>query len=80
MNYTSCKNLNKVLSATLREGWTLERGGRGKHGKIIHPSGKYVSFSISPSDTYAFRNVEKDIKKLKQKIETEKANEATDPT
>lgn len=63
--------INKYVKQKLREGWREEYGG--KHRKIYHPKGGFVSMSISPSCQYALRNIKKDVERL-EKYHNDKVN------
>lgn len=63
MKWTSDKELNKILDELVTEGWAIERGK--KHFKARHPHGGMVTISISPSCHHAYKNIQKDVKRLK---------------
>lgn len=65
-NYTRCKDMNVVVARLIKQGWVYTAG---PHGRLTHPSGKYLTFSMSPSDKYAFRQLERDVKRLLQQLE-----------
>lgn len=71
-NYTRCKDMNRVVDRLIKQGWAFMPGS---HGRLAHPSGKYLTFSMSPSDKYAYRQLERDVKRLLQQLE--KTNEHT---
>ena len=73
--YTKCKDMDRVVSALVKDGWVFSRN---VHGRVTHPSGKYLTFSMTPSDKYAYRQLERDVKRLLQQLE--KKNETTNPT
>jgi hypothetical protein len=58
--------MDRVVAKLVKEGWTYSRNA---HGRITHPSGKYLTFSITPSDGYAFKQLERDVKRLLQQME-----------
>lgn len=66
--YVRCKDMNKVITNLIKDGWVLTKN---VHGRITHPSGKYITFSLTPSDKYAFRQLERDVRRLIQQIESE---------
>lgn len=68
--YVNCKDMNRVITNLIKDGWVLTKN---VHGRITHPSGKYITFSVTPSDKYAFRQLERDVRKLLQQIESENA-------
>lgn len=70
-NYTRCKDMNVVVARLIKQGWVYTAGA---HGRLTHPSGKYLTFSMSPSDKYAFRQVERDVKRLLQQLEKQHEN------
>ena len=57
---TNQKDLRKVLKDAERCGWVFSR--RNKHIKGVHPSGKIVSLSATPSDYRAIDNISKDLR------------------
>lgn len=70
--YTTCKDMDRVVGALIKDGWVLTKNG---HGRLTHPSGKYITFSATPSDKYAYRQLERDVKRLLQQLEKEKADD-----
>ena len=66
--YVRCKDMNRVIANLVKDGWVLTKN---VHGRITHPSGKYITFSLTPSDKYAFRQLERDVRRLIQQIESE---------
>lgn len=66
--YVNCKDMNRVITNLIKDGWVLTKN---VHGRITHPSGKYITFSLTPSDKYAFRQLERDVRRLIQQIESE---------
>lgn len=59
------KDLRKVVDAAVaRGGWDLARGG--KHFKLRHQSGRFVSIAVSASDWRALANVQKDIERIER--------------
>jgi len=64
--YTQCKEMNRVITALVKDGWVFSQNG---HGRVTHPSGKYITFSVTPSDKYAFKQLERDVKRLLQQLE-----------
>jgi predicted RNA binding protein YcfA (HicA-like mRNA interferase family) len=64
-NYTRCKDMNVVVAKLIKQGWEFTAGA---HGRITHPSGKYLTFSMSPSDKYAFRQLERDVRRLLKQL------------
>ena len=66
--YTQCKDMNRVVGDLIKKGWTFTQG---THGRVTHPSGHYLTFSITPSDKYAYRQLERDVRRLLKRIEEE---------
>jgi predicted RNA binding protein YcfA (HicA-like mRNA interferase family) len=64
-NYTRCKDMNGVVDRLVKQGWEFTPGA---HGRVTHPSGKYLTFSMSPSDKYAFRQLERDVRRLLKQL------------
>ena len=73
--YATCKDMERVIKSLVKAGWVYSKNG---HGRVTHPSGRYLTFSVTPSDKYAFRQLERDVKRLLQQLE--KKDEATNPT
>ena len=70
--YTKSPEVNAVIHALVKDGWVFSQNG---HGRITHPSGRYVTVSMTPHGKYAHKNVARDVKKLLQQLEKE--NETT---
>lgn len=66
--YANCKDMDRVVHALVKDGWAFSVNG---HGRVTHPSGRYITFSVTPSDKYAFRQLERDVKRLLKQLETE---------
>ena len=66
--HVNCKDMNRVITNLIKEGWVLSKN---VHGRVTHPSGKYITFSVTPSDKYAYRQLERDVKRLLKGLETE---------
>ena len=56
--------IRKLFKELKRRGWTISTGG--KHYKVRHPLGGFISVSVSPSDHHAYNNILKDIKHLEK--------------
>lgn len=66
MQYSSDKDINLLIKGMLRSGWHFERG---RHGKLHHPTGfGFVTFAKTPSDYRCIMNIQRDIRRLEQKI------------
>ena len=66
--YTKSPEVNAVIHSLVKQGWVFSQNG---HGRITHPSGKYITVSMSPHGKYAHKNVERDVKRLLQQLEKE---------
>jgi hypothetical protein len=73
--YAQCKDMDRVLSTLVKDGWAITKS---THGRVTHPSGRYITFSLTPSDSYAFKQLERDVKRLLQQLEKEKVSEHTE--
>ena len=73
--YATCKDMERVIKSLVKDGWVYSKNG---HGRVTHPSGRYLTFSATPSDKYAFKQLERDVRRLLQQLEKE--NETTNPT
>jgi hypothetical protein len=61
MRYCRDKQINKLVSDLVREGWHFSRG---KHGKLRNPSGKgFVTVPNTPRDHRTFQNLCRDIRR-----------------
>lgn len=65
------KDTKKIVQAALRRGWTFKNGR--KHDFLIHPSGRKITVSKSPSDCMAYRVVERDIARIENVVEVSDA-------
>lgn len=66
--YVSKKETNVMIDKLVKEGWTFSIN---KHARVTHPCGKFISFSLTPSDEMAHRQFERDVRRLKKQIEEE---------
>ena len=63
VQYSSNKDINKLVRQKVREGWFWEKGR--KHGKLHSPDGDgYIAVPGSPSDYRAPRNFERELTRL----------------
>lgn len=67
--YTQCKDMDRVVGGLVKNGWVFSKN---THGRVTHPSGAYLTISLTPSDKYAYRQLERDVKRLLQQLEEEK--------
>lgn len=58
------KEIKKIVRQAERRGWAFENGR--VHDKLVHPTGRKVSVSKSPSDRMAPRNVQRDIDRIEK--------------
>lgn len=73
--YSTCKDMDKVIKNLVKAGWVYSKN---VHGRVTHPSGRFLTLSITPGDKYAYRQLERDVKRLLQQLEKE--NETTHTT
>lgn len=66
------KDTKKIVQAALRRGWTFKNGR--KHAFLIHPSGRKITVSKSPSDCMAYRNILRDIARIESGVEVSDAD------
>lgn len=64
MYYSRDKDLNKVISETVKAGGRFVRGK--KHGKLFLPEGGLVVIPKTPSDLRAIRNVKAELARLRR--------------
>jgi hypothetical protein len=60
--------IRTLIRELKRKGLTVKQGR--KHYRATHPSGKYVSFSVSPSCRFAVKHIMADIKRIERSIES----------
>jgi predicted RNA binding protein YcfA (HicA-like mRNA interferase family) len=61
------KEFKPIIKAAQQRGWTL--GPNGKHHVLIHPSGRRMAFSMSPSDRNAHLVLQRMITRIEKEIE-----------
>lgn len=62
MKYCACREIDALVRAMVREGWTFRRGG--KHGRLREPSGRFVlTVPGSPGDRRAAENFRHDLRR-----------------
>lgn len=61
------KELKKVVKAARARGW--RQGPDGKHHTLLHPSGRKISVSMSPSDKNAYKYLERTILRVEREEE-----------
>lgn len=63
MKFSRDKDVNRLVSQLIREGWRYRRGG--KHGKLSSPDATgFLTISASPSDHRTLHNMRRDVRKL----------------
>jgi len=63
MQYSSNKDINKLVRQKIHQGWTWQKGR--KHGKLFEPQGSdYITVPCSPSDYRAPRNFAKELARM----------------
>ena len=68
-HYSNNKDIAKVVRTFVRSGWHYTMGGR--HGRLIAPSGRWLTVPCSPSDYRAVLNFKHEARRLAQKIPSE---------
>lgn len=64
MKFNRNKDVNRLVSRLVREGWLYRRGG--KHGKLFAPEATgFLTISASPSDHRTLHNMRRDVRKLR---------------
>lgn len=63
--YSQSKAIDRTVRGLVREGWAYSVNG---HARITAPSGHFLTFSVSPSDTNAHLQFERDVRRLKLTI------------
>lgn len=61
MRYCQDKEINRLVSELVREGWSFSRG---RHGKLRRPDGSgFVTIPSTPSDHRCLLNLMRDIRR-----------------
>ncbi|KVS42095.1 hypothetical protein WK35_25440 [Burkholderia vietnamiensis] len=63
-HFSSDKDMHAAIASLVRDGWTHQTKGRGKHPKVIAPNGRAMSYPLTPSDWRAVRNLRRDAARL----------------
>lgn len=67
MRYSTCKDLNKVITTLVSQGWTVEHN---RHLKLRPPGNLFlITCSVTPSCPHAFKRVLADIKRKEREAE-----------
>ena len=62
MRYSQCKRIQAMVRELLHEGWVYSVS---KHPRVTAPDGRFVVFSLTPSDGNAHRQFERDVQRIK---------------
>lgn len=63
------KEVQQIVQEAEARGWVVERVRKGKHGKLIHPSGlRFVCISSTPSDHRAVKNLRAMIARIEREL------------
>lgn len=62
MKYSTSKEIEKEVKSRVREGWQYVR--KRKHGRLVSPTGGFVTVPCSPSDRRALRNFRHDVERV----------------
>lgn len=66
MKFSRNKDVNRLVSQLVREGWRYQRGG--KHGKLFSPEATgFLTIPASPSDSRIIHNLRSDLRKCRTK-------------
>lgn len=60
------KETKRVVKSACKRGWELTHN-KGHHF-LIHPTGRKVTVSASPSCIHAYKNVERDLLKIEKEF------------
>lgn len=61
--YSSCKDINKLVSDLVLNGWSYRAGGH--HGKLSPPNMKvFISVPSTPSDRRGFNNFRQRVRRM----------------
>lgn len=60
MRYCRDQNINQLIDAFVRKGWTYSQG---RHGKLRTPNGRhFVTIPCTPSDHRSLLNLKRDLR------------------
>ncbi|SFO42960.1 hypothetical protein SAMN04487859_1534 [Roseovarius lutimaris] len=62
MKYSTCKEIEKEVQSRVREGWQYFR--KREHGRLVSPTGGFVTVPCTPSDCRALRNFRRDVERV----------------
>jgi predicted RNA binding protein YcfA (HicA-like mRNA interferase family) len=62
MKYSSSKEIEKEVQLRVRQGWQYVR--KSKHGRLVSPTGGFVTVPCTPSDRRALRNFRRDVERV----------------
>lgn len=64
MKFSRDKDVNRMVSQLVREGWRYRRGG--KHGKLFSPGAiGFLTIPATPSDHRTLHNLRRDVRKIR---------------
>lgn len=70
MHFCLDKDINRLVSNMIKEGWRYEVG---RHGKLRPPSGAgFITIPKTPSDFRSLQNIRRDIRRLQKTIDAKK--------
>lgn len=58
------KETKRIVKQAIKRGWKFNSGR--VHHILIHPSGRKVAFSVSPSCPHAYKNFERDVNRVER--------------
>lgn len=62
MKYSTSKEIDKEVQLRVREGWQYVR--KRKHGRLVSPTGGFVTVPCTPSDKRALHNFRRDVERV----------------
>lgn len=62
MRYSKNKEIQKLVSRRVYQGWSYEPGK--KHGKLVAPNGRKTPIPFTPSDWRATRNFRSQLRRM----------------
>jgi hypothetical protein len=68
MKFSSDKQIAVLVRSLVRQGWAYQ--SKGRHGKIISPTGKKFPVPSTPSDHRAFQNFKHDLRRIYETMES----------
>ncbi len=63
--YSQNKGIARIVRELVKEGW---RYSISTHPRVTAPTGEFITFALTPSDSNAHRQFERDVRRLKRTL------------